>query len=163
MFKTQSSKLRSLHAVEWNEGLAPLIINHLHLALQSQPFYRSIWAILRANMGEIARWNGWDCNVIPAEKEREGRGIWIRISYDLLAITRKNEERGKPLQTFPTTKIIEFTGKCKSNKDILCEYHRFACALSYFFQSFSAVVFSFMVNAWLASSWAFSSSGEAKA
>ena len=55
MFNAQSSKPRPLHAVEWNEELAPLIINYLHLALQSQPFYRSIWAILRANMGEIAR------------------------------------------------------------------------------------------------------------
>ena len=55
MFNAQSSKLRSLHAVEWNGELAPLIINYLHLVLQSHPFYRLIWAILRANMGEIAR------------------------------------------------------------------------------------------------------------
>ena len=53
MFNAQSSKPRSLHAVEWHVGLAPLIINYLHLVLQSHPFHRSIWAILRANMGEI--------------------------------------------------------------------------------------------------------------
>ena len=63
-----------------------------HNSMQLQSLYTAIWRKLRGILHQITRHSDADCN----------------------AINNKTRKRGKPLLTFPDTKIILFKGECKS-------------------------------------------------
>ena len=92
--KIPNNSIRHIFQFTTNEiNISPTTPANLrHNSMQLQSLYTAIWRKLRGILHQITRYSDADCNTID----------------------NKTRKRGKPLLTFPDTKITLFKGECKS-------------------------------------------------